>query len=55
MTSQQRRGWANDQAEVGLDDSTLSWLTASTWGSVQRSGASCRSRPSSTQRLGIGM
>ena len=51
MTSQQRRGLANDQAEVGLDDSTPSWLMASTWGSVQRSGDSYRPRPSDPQRL----
>lgn len=52
MTSQQRQGLANDQAEVGLYDSTRSWLTPSTWGSVQQLGSICRSRPSSMQRLG---
>ena len=51
MTSQQRRGVANDRAEVGLDDSTRSWVTPSTWGSVQRSGDSSSARSSNTRRL----
>ena len=55
MTSQQRRGLANDQAEVGLDGSTRSWVTPNTWGSVQRSGDIFNTRSSSPQRLVTGM